>query len=219
MTLLTGARWLSASSPNRCERRARPRSTACRNPPWAWPRAWSPKRGARRTMGPSSRKRHFIRYLQRLRSAQTQSQALEAAPAPELRLVRAGRPARVLLRYAVAGDIPLYVPARPQRHRGLRRTGGGGLAVATEARSHRSHRSVRGNGRGVLDDATRGKDLKILRTYAACIRRHRPHRSGRSRVCQFPITAGMKWQNSTSTTGCWIAQKADSSQLRGWQPR
>src|SRR6516225_8404402 len=64
------------------------------------------------------------RDFQRLRSAQTQSQALEATPAPELRPVRVGSPACVLLRCTVVQDVSLYAPARPQRHWGLRRTRG-----------------------------------------------------------------------------------------------
>ena len=39
-------------------------------------------------------------------------EALEAAPAPELRVVRARRPSCVLLRSTVADDLPFYAPAR-----------------------------------------------------------------------------------------------------------
>lgn len=68
--------------------------------------------------------------------------ALEVAPAPELRLVRAGRPACVLLRRTGACDIPVHAAARTQRPRGLRRPDAWGRAVASEILSH-SSRDVR----------------------------------------------------------------------------
>lgn len=94
-------------------------------------------------------RRRVARAVQRRRPAQAQSQELEAAPALQLRLVRAGRRARVLLRRTVTGDIAVHDLALHRRHRGRRRTGHWDLAVPTAVRSQNRRASVGGSQRAL----------------------------------------------------------------------